>query len=706
MRIFLTFTLFCFISIRLFSQTSDTIKTKNIQEVVIKGQKKPVVQTEKGTILNVSGTNLEQKDDANEILKFAPTVSQINGLKILGSDKIQMVLNGKEVKIKPEQFSTFLSSIGAKAIKSIEIIDRPDASLDSKYTSQIIINTKNVEGIEASLGAGMNYNFKFGQNTNANVLASLGKMNVYISGNFFERFSEFNGNDIQNIETKNINRIGTNKGSLKRFGYNGTMNLNYDFNQNHKLSFLYDYTVDEDLDKKFNYDYLITTPSISDSTISTRNLFENIDKTHTFSLQYIYKNDKRGDQLTLNSDYAIDHFNLPFESLSDYYRNNNLIETEDITQNTKLSYNIFTASADYKKTINEKNNYSLGLKFSHAANLNIMDYYDRDNFITENSQHFNFYEKIYSSYVKYSYKPGKFSYDVGLRNEFTDDQFHTNKNFSGKSSYNSLLPSVSVSYMTNKNNMFNFYVGKEIFRPSFFSYDPTIFFSPPNEKSSGNENLKPVKTYKIQSEFTFNQKYSLALQYTYSSDNIVYIPKVSEQYIFTKPENAGYQNQVLLMLNLPVKFTNFWESVNKFNFIYKDFHLPELAEFYKSFFSSIESTQSFYLPKNIFLDINMSYSSPYRNKYNYNYSNFICGFSAVIPIVPKTAVLRLGISDLFNSGRNKFYSDINGIYQYNYSKYKGRDFFLKFTFNFKSGKETEDIYRDSSVREMLYRTGK
>jgi hypothetical protein len=256
--------------------------------------------------------------------------------------------------------------------------------LDSKYTSQIIINTKNVEGIEASLGTGMNYNFKFGQNTNANVLASLGKMNVYISGNFFQRFSEFNGNDIQNIETKNINRIGTNKGSLKRFGYNGTMNLSYDFNQNHKLSFLYDYTVDEDLDKKFNYDYLITTPSISDSTISTRNLFENIDKTHTFSLQYIYKNDKRGDQLTLNSDYAIDHFNLPFESLSDYYRNNNIIETEDITQNTKLSYNIFTASADYKKTINEKNNYSLGFKFSHAANLNIMDYYDIDNFITEN----------------------------------------------------------------------------------------------------------------------------------------------------------------------------------------------------------------------------------------------------------------------------------------------------------------------------------
>jgi hypothetical protein len=46
-----------------------------------------------------------------------------------------------------------------------------------------------------------------------------------------------------------------------------------------------------------------------------------------------------------------------------------------------------------------------------------------------------------------------------------------------------------------------------------------------------------------------------------------------------------------------------------------------------------------------------------------------------------------------------------GIYQYNYMKYKTRGFFLKFTFNFKSGKETEDISRDSSAREILRRTG-
>ena len=685
---------------------NDSLKTKEIEKIVIKGKKKQIEQTEKGIVLNVSGTSLEQKDNASEILKFSPNVSQTSGLKVLGSNRIQIILNGKEVKIKPEQFQTFLSSINAKAIKNIEVIDRPDASLDSKYNSQIIITTKTIEGIDASVGLGTSYNFKFGQNADASIMATFGKLKVYTSGSFFQNFSKFEGDDLLKIKENNLERYGTNDGNLKRLGYNGTLTLDYDFNENHNLSFLYDYTVDKDLDKNFNYNYLVKTPAVSDSTISTKNYFENIDKTHTFSLQYNYKPDKKGSNLTINSDYAIDKFNLPFSSLTNYYRSNSILKTEDIIQNTKLSYDIFTTSVDYKKVLNDKNNFSIGLKYSNSSNLNILDSYESNIFVPENSQHFDFFENIYAGYFRYSYKPGKFSYNFGIRNEFTDDKFHTNKNFSGKLNYNNLLPTATISYTINENNRLYFYLGKEISRPNFFSYDPTIFVSPPNEKSSGNENLKPIKTYKIQSGYTLKQKYSMILQYTYSVDNIVYIPRLTDDnYIFTKPENGGFQNQLLLNLSIPIKFAKFWQSTNKFNLVYRDFRLPELKEFYKSYYTTIESTQSFTLPKDISVDVDISYTSPYRNKYNYNYDNFNCGISAAMPLFKEKANVRLGMSDIFNTNRSKYYSDVNGIYQYNYMKYKTRGFFLKFTFNFKSGKETEDISRDSSAREILRRTG-
>lgn len=217
----------------------------------------------------------------------------------------------------------------------------------------------------------------------------------------------------------------------------------------------------------------------------------------------------------------------------------------------------------------------------------------------------------------------------------------------------------------------------------------------------------PIKTYRIQSGYSLRQKYSVVLQYAYSVDNIVSIPKITDgNFIFTRPENARYQNQMLMMLSIPVKIADFWESSNKFNFIYRDFRLPELNEFYKSYFVTIESTQSFYLPKDISFDIDLSYSSPNRYNYMYNYGNFSCNFSAVVPLLNEQAQLRFGVSDIFNTDRNKYSSNINGIYQYDYTKYKTRNVFLQFTFYIKSGKEVNDISSDSSVSEILERTGK
>ncbi|RRQ45319.1 hypothetical protein [Chryseobacterium sp. SC28] len=73
--LFLVFFIFCINCA--FSQVKDSIKIENIQEVVIKGKKKQLEQTEKGNILNVAGTALEQKGNAAEILKFSPNVSKV-----------------------------------------------------------------------------------------------------------------------------------------------------------------------------------------------------------------------------------------------------------------------------------------------------------------------------------------------------------------------------------------------------------------------------------------------------------------------------------------------------------------------------------------------------------------------------------------------------------------------------------------------------
>ncbi|MDR2205253.1 MAG: outer membrane beta-barrel family protein [Flavobacteriaceae bacterium] len=688
----------------LYSQERDTLKTTEIKAVELKGKKKPIEQTNAGILLNVAGTALENKDNVVKILKFAPNVSQTDGLKVLGSDRIQIFLNGKEVKIKPENFNTFLSSIDAKSVKNIEIKDRPDASFDSKYDAQIAITTKTIEGIDASLGVGTSYRTEFGQSSDASFLATFGKLKVYASGDFFQAYTKTRGNNI--LKAEDILQNGIYTASLKRRGYNGTFNLDYDFNEKHNLSFLYDYTVDEDLDKNYNYEY--TFPNVVDSLMLVKSRFEGIDKAHTFSLQYVFKpNEKKDDKLTINTDYAIVDFGNPTQSVSDFYKNNVLLNTSDITQNGKLSYHIFTASADYSKILNEKNSLNFGVKFSNSANKNILDYYDFDIFSNENSQNFNLYENIYSAYLKYTLKSEKFTYNLGLRNEYTENRFSTNKGFGNTLNYNQFLPSATINYAANKDNSIYLSLSKGMSRPDFFYYDPTVFFSPPNIKSSGNESLKPVESYRVQAGYTFKNKYSAILQYVYSEKNIVTIPRLLDDgVIFTKPENAGYQNQLLLNFSVPIKFAKFWESYNRFNFIYLDFRLPQTSNFYKSFYFSGESTQSFTLPADISLDLSFSYTSPFQSRYVYVYGNFLCSADISIPIWDGNAQIGAAVYDIFNTQRTKYYSDINGIYQFDYSKYHSREFSLSFTYYFRSGKEVDDISRDTEIQEILDRAGK
>jgi len=96
-----------------------------LKEVVINAKKKIVRITDSGIKLNVIGTPLANKRDVMSILKYAPN---INGLEIAGSSAIKLLLNGKEIKIKPSQFATFLKSIRPNTIKSIEITERAGAS--------------------------------------------------------------------------------------------------------------------------------------------------------------------------------------------------------------------------------------------------------------------------------------------------------------------------------------------------------------------------------------------------------------------------------------------------------------------------------------------------------------------------------------------------------------------------------------------------
>ena len=103
----------------------------------------------------------------------------------------------------------------------------------------------------------------------------------------------------------------------------------------------------------------------------------------------------------------------------------------------------------------------------------------------------------------------------------------------------------------------------------------------------------------------------------------------------------------------------------------------------------------------------MSYSSNVKQEITQKIpvTNLEC-LAEISSIFENKANLTLNISDVFNTNRTKGYSDINGIYTYNYTKNNSRGISIKFSYQFQTGKKFDNDIRDTSIDDLLNRTGK
>ena len=74
-------------------------KVQELSGVSIARTKSPITYTDTGVVIAVAESRLKNRDNILEILDYAPSISTVNGLNILGSDDIQLVLDGKELHL-------------------------------------------------------------------------------------------------------------------------------------------------------------------------------------------------------------------------------------------------------------------------------------------------------------------------------------------------------------------------------------------------------------------------------------------------------------------------------------------------------------------------------------------------------------------------------------------------------------------------------
>jgi hypothetical protein len=117
---------------------------------------------------------------------------------------------------------------------------------------------------------------------------------------------------------------------------------------------------------------------------------------------------------------------------------------------------------------------------------------------------YDFEETFYSLYMTLGQTYGKFGANIGLRGEFARTDFHslvTGQSFDND--YNSVFPSLNVSYTRKPGQSVRLLYSKRIMRPYPFYLNPFVPTTDPLNRSVGNPELKPTYTHSFSMDLSY-----------------------------------------------------------------------------------------------------------------------------------------------------------------------------------------------------------
>jgi hypothetical protein len=138
-------------------------------------------------IVNVEGTINSVGSDALELLRKSPGVSvdKDDNLSLSGKNGVQVYIDGRPNPLSGQDLSSFLKSLNAAQIESIEIISNPSAKYEAAGNAGIInirLKKNKSLGANGSVNAGWNIGTYAKYNAGLNFNYRNKKMNIF--GNY------------------------------------------------------------------------------------------------------------------------------------------------------------------------------------------------------------------------------------------------------------------------------------------------------------------------------------------------------------------------------------------------------------------------------------------------------------------------------------------------------------------------------------------
>lgn len=618
---------------------------KKLQEVIVSSNQDNVSNRMDKKTYSVAANISQSGGSVLQSLKNLPgvTTSQDGKVELRGSDKVAILIDGKQTALTGFGGQTGLDNIPASAIERIEIINNPSAKYDANGNAGIIniIYKKNrQQGFNGKVGFTTGIGALWQKKENLPTIRpqyqSTPKINPSLSLNYRKnKINAFLQADWLYTETLNKNEFVT------RTYDNGTV-INQQTKRNRNTHFVTAKSgIDWNIDSKnllsisglFGIEKIIDRGDqpFFDKNYSNRLrlwqfLEDELKTTAVASAAYQHKFQQAGHLLNMGLNYTLHREDEKYNFVNTLPTYSGLDSFKLLSDEHVVDFNI-----DYVKPL-KHGRFEGGVKFRYRdipTNMQFKPGLNSQLDINAGGAA-TYTEIIPAVYSNYVYESKKLEAEIGLRIEYVDLKYNVNPNHNTYKSdgynYTQPFPNVRVAYKLNDQNKISLFYNRRVDRPN--EVDIRIFpkYDDAEIIKVGNPALRPqfTNTYELGYKTNLKRGYFYSALYHRSTQGT--ITRIATQVppgtlIYTVFQNAGYSSNTGIEMILQHEFSkvvSFNTNINVYQNIIDAFTVENkypVVSIYtatKEKFTSgnIKLNGIFHLPKQADIQITSIYLAP------------------------------------------------------------------------------------------------
>ena len=600
-----------------------------LDEVTVKASRPQIIIEPDKTIVNVEGTVMAEGANALDVLGRSPGVfiTSDGSINLNGRTGVTVMINDRPMYMSVADLTSFLRSMPADNIKSIEVMTSPSARFDAEGAAGVIniqLKKNTVDGVFGNVMIGGRYNGKAAPNAGVTLNVKKGK---------WTSNGTFNYNEDVEINDLEIGRNFQVEGGKSTFmqesrivershtpSFTGAANYELTPTQNLGINVQASTSASNGLN---NSGTVISNPgqpnnssfkSINDSEDQRSRLFTN--------LHYDAKLDTLGGKISADLDLTV--MDMASNSLLTNSYSNGLnpptLSKDRVFTLNDMYYTIFTSKVDWIQPLKGGKLLEAGLKGSWVESDNNLDLSrgvnDGPLQPDPNSNRFIYQENVLAAYssLKGDFSP-KLSYQAGLRMEYSDVT-GTSKTLNqvNKQNYTNLFPSVFLQHKISDDYQVVYNLNRRITRPNYRLLNPFVYYIDPLTTEKGNPNLRPQYSTNLEMDHVIKGAFQFTLGYSVTEDAFMQVFEQDEEKRssttftanFDKTKNFNFQGVV------PIELTKWWNSSNLVQVNYNKFKsllgtdLLDISQVSYLF----RSQHNFNLPKGFKMELVGIYLSP------------------------------------------------------------------------------------------------